>query len=142
MLGEMQERFGEFVATHQAAVAMDKKRKDWALGIGMAAAGIPALILSGFVPGGHALPTSVWVALAALGSALAGMIGTRFVVRGAIAGTITGLGALAGVWFYTVMRIELTGNTTFLNLELLIGWFLGGAPGGLLYVVWADSHRF
>jgi hypothetical protein len=120
------------------ATNMDETpREKWAMYLGMFATIIPAMIASDFMPAWNVLPFAGWMAVAAVGAGLAGAIATPYWGRGAFAGALTGAGALLGMWLYVTIRTGLTGHNEFLQLELVVGAVLGGAPGLLLYSTWA-----
>ena len=112
-------------------------RETWAMYLGIFATIIPALIASDFMPEWNVLPFAGWLAIAAAGTAVAGAIATPYWFRGAIAGALAGAGALLGMSAYVALRVGLTGNNTFLKLELVIGAVLGAAPGLILDGAWA-----
>lgn len=98
---------------------------------------IPSLLASGFTPEWNFLPFAGWVFIASAGAALGAAIGTSRRVRGAVAGAIGGAGFVLGTWAYVLVRVALTGDSSFFTLELLLGGGLGAAPGILLYMLWA-----
>ncbi len=116
-------------------------RENWATWIGLFVTIIPGMIVSGFMPEWDVLPVAGWIAIAVIGSAIAGAIATPLVVRGAVSGAITGVGMMIGLWLYVVLRSALTGHNTFLKVELVIGGLLGAAPGLLLYGAWARKTQ-
>jgi hypothetical protein len=113
-------------------------RENWATYLGAFTVIIPGLFASGFMPAWNVLPFAGWLAIATVGTALAGVVATPRWIRGAFAGAITGAGAMLGLWLYVVMRVWfLGGHNTFLKLELTIGAMIGAMPGLLLYGFWA-----
>ncbi|MEL7329280.1 MAG: hypothetical protein AAGJ69_05495, partial [Cyanobacteria bacterium J06559_1] len=83
------------------------------------------------------LPATSWLAIAAIGSAVAGVIGyPRQWLRASIAGAIAGSGALIGLLLYVYVRYLIFDNDSFLRIELAIGAGLGAAPGLLLFKHW------
>ncbi|MFT5354382.1 MAG: hypothetical protein ACI9KE_001587 [Polyangiales bacterium] len=98
---------------------------------------IPSLLASGFTPEWNVLPFAGWVLVSAAGAASGAAIATSRRARGAISGAIGGAGFVLGTWFYVMARQAITGNSTFLSVELLLGGALGAAPGILLYMRWA-----
>jgi len=115
----------------------ESPRESWALTLGMVAVIIPGMIASDFMPAWNVLPFVGWLAIATIGAALAGAIATPSWDRGMICGALAGAGALAGMWLYVTLRVWLTGSNTFWNVELVIGIGIGGAPGLVLYGLWA-----
>ncbi len=112
-------------------------REQAGIWIGMIATIFPGLMVSGFMPDWNVLPFGGWLAIAGVGSAIAGAIATPRLVRGAIAGLLAGLGAMFGLWLYVMVRSALIPSNTFFNLELVIGGMLGAAPGLVLFAAWA-----
>lgn len=112
-------------------------REKWASYLGLFVTLIPAMITSGFMPDWDVLPFETWLAIATLGAAVAGAIATPRLARGALAGALAGAGVMIGVWAYVAIRGGLTGNHTFLKIELVIGALIGAAPGMVLYDKWA-----
>ncbi|MGE0785732.1 MAG: hypothetical protein AB7S26_08590 [Sandaracinaceae bacterium] len=110
-------------------------RQKWGSYIGLFSTLIPAMIVSNFMPAWNVLPFPAWLGIAALGGAIGGGIHapTTKTPMGVISGALMGAGVLFGVYAYTDLRIALTGNATFFQLELVIGALLGAAPGALLY---------
>jgi hypothetical protein len=119
----------------------ESPREKWAGYFGLGVTIIPAMIVSGFMPDWDVLPFGVWLAIASTGAAVAGAIATPKLIRGAIAGGLTGAGILVGVWLYVEIRAWLTGHATFMKLELVIGAILGGTPGFLLFARWARADQ-
>src|SRR5260370_4849260 len=104
-------------------------RETWAIYLGIFATVIPGLIASDFMPDWNVLPFAGWLAIAAIGAALAGAIATPYWFRGILSGALTGAGALFGLWLYVQLRVWITGIHTFLKLELVIGAVIGAGPG-------------
>ncbi len=114
-------------------------RETWAIWVGVAFTAIPSMIASGFMSDWNVLPFAGWVAIATVGSAVAGIVATPLFVRGAISGALTGFGMIMGTWLYVVFRTLIIDSSTFWNIELVIGGFLGAAPGMMLYSAWVRS---
>ncbi|MBI2194095.1 MAG: hypothetical protein HYU36_19135 [Planctomycetes bacterium] len=115
----------------------ESPRETWAAYLGGAVTIIPAMIVSGFMPKWNMLPFTGWLAIATVGAGIAGAIATPRWARGALAGALAGAGVLLGMSLYVALRAALTGNNTFLKIELGIGAVLGAAPGMLLFTHWA-----
>ncbi|MEL7224398.1 MAG: hypothetical protein AAGL17_05935 [Cyanobacteria bacterium J06576_12] len=112
-------------------------RQNVALMVGGAATIVPGMIMSGFMPEWDVLPATSWLAIAAIGSAVGGVIGfPRQWLRASIAGAITGSGALIGLILYVYFRTLVIDSDTFIRIELAIGPLLGALPGGALFSRW------
>ena len=112
-------------------------RHNAALIVGSATTLVPGMIMAGFMPEWNVLPATSWLAIAAIGSAVAGVIGfPRQWLRASIAGAVTGSGALIGLLLYVYIRSLVIDNGTFLRLEFAIGVSLGAIPGILLFRYW------
>lgn len=112
-------------------------RHNAALIVGGAATLVPAMIMAGFMPEWNVLPATSWLVIAAIGSAVAGVIAfPRQWLRASLAGAIAGSGALFGLLLYTYVRSLIIDSDTFIRLELAIGSGLGAAPGLLLFKYW------
>jgi hypothetical protein len=112
-------------------------REKFAFYVGMFAIVFPAMIASNFMPLWNVLPLYGWLGIATGGAGIAGAIATPNWLRGILAGALAGAGALMGMWLYVTLRAALTGNTTFLKIELVLGVLIGAAPGLWLYNAWA-----
>jgi hypothetical protein len=108
-------------------------REKWGFYFGAAVTLVPAMIVAGFMPDWDVLPFAGWLAIAAVGGAIAGAIATTRPLIGVLSGALMGAGVLVGIWGYVNARAALTGNATFFKLELAIGALLGAAPGAILY---------
>lgn len=95
---------------------------------------VPGLNVSGFMPDWNVLPFSVWLSIAATGTAVGFAIYTKRSTLGLFAGAIIGAGAMMGIYRYVDLRFALTGSKNFMNLEILLGCALGALPGLLLYL--------
>lgn len=116
-------------------------REKWAEYLGLTASVIPAMIATGFMPGWDVLPHAGWLAIAAVGTAIAGAIATPLWVRGLISGVIAGVGIFGGIWIYVAVRTNPAGPHGVYRPELVIGALIGWAPGLLLYYNWARPRR-
>lgn len=117
-------------------------RQNIALIVGGAATVVPGMIMAGFMPEWDVLPATSWLAIAAIGSAVGGVIAfPRQWLRASIAGAITGIGALLGLLLYTYLRFLLLDSSTFLRIELAIGSTLGAVPGIMLFRYWVKRPR-
>ena len=93
--------------------------------------------MAGFMPEWDVLPATSWLAIAAIGSAVAGVIGfPRQWLRASISGAIAGSGGLIGLLLYIFLRYQLFDSDTFFRLEFAIGMILGALPGLLLFKSW------
>lgn len=116
-------------------------RHNAALIVGSAVTLVPAMIMAGFMPEWNVLPATSWLAISAIGSAVAGVIGfPRQWLRASIAGAITGSGALIGLLAYTYLRYLIFDSDTFMRLELVLGASLGAIPGCLLFRYWVKKQ--
>jgi len=115
-------------------------REKWAGYLGLFFTIVPGLIVSGFMPEWDVLPFHVWLGIATAGAAVAGAIATPRTLRGAISGAVAGAGVMLGIFAYVALRAGITGNHTFLKLEILIGVLIGCVPGVLLYLKWARAE--
>lgn len=115
-------------------------RHNAALTFGGVATVVPGMIMAGFMPEWDVLPATSWLAIAAIGSAVAGVIGfPRQWLRASIAGAIAGSGALLGLLMYIYVRYLIFDGDTFMRLELAIGSCLGAVPGLLLFKYWVKK---
>jgi hypothetical protein len=112
-------------------------REKWAGYLGLFFTIIPGMIVSGFMPAWDVLPFQLWLAIATAGAAVAGAIATPRTLRGAVAGAVAGAGVMLGIFAYVALRAGISGNHTFLKLEIMIGALVGAVPGALLYAKWA-----
>jgi hypothetical protein len=112
-------------------------REKWAEYFGLATSIIPAMIATGFMPKWDVLPRAAWLAIATMGTAIAGALSTPLWVRGLISGAVAGAGIFGGIWLYVAVRSSLMGPDTILRQELVIGAMIGWAPGLFLYYTWA-----
>lgn len=111
-------------------------RQKLALALGSACTMVPAMIVTGFMPEWDVLPLTGWLTIATLGSGLAGAIGAARSARGAIAGGLTGGGAMLGIMAYMAIRSAILPIDTYLRLEFAIGAVFGAIPGMLLFRFW------
>ncbi len=91
---------------------------------------IPAMIVSGFFPEWQALSLAGWLAIATIGAAISGagyVSGRAPWWVGALGGALVAPGALLAIGLYTRDR------TTVLRLEIALAFFLGAAPGMVVY---------
>lgn len=114
-------------------------REKWALFIGVPFAILPGMIVTGFVPNLFHLPFACWLLVAAVGSAVAGVISTPLAFRGLITGAVSGVGVMLGILAYVFARFIFTDDTVFNNYEIGLGGILGAVPGSLLYFKWARA---
>jgi hypothetical protein len=105
--------------------------------VGAVATVVPALIVSGFMPGWNLLPLGAWLGIAGAGGAIGGTIAAPRPVPGLVAGAVTAAGALLGVVGYVFVRSLI--SDSFLNLEIAIGALVGAAPGLILFMKWARA---
>ena len=94
---------------------------------------LPGMIVSGFMPEWNVLPFHLWLIIATLGGALGGALAVEKRIPGLISGALVGAGALFGIITYVSIRASLTGNNTFLKIELALGALIGAIPGLLVY---------
>ena len=116
-------------------------RENWAEYFGLFTSVIPAMIATGFMPAWNVLPLVGWLAIATVGCGIAGAIATPLWFRGLISGLIAGAGIFGGMWLYVTVRASLTGHHKIWKPELVVGAMIGGAPGMLLYYIWARPQR-
>ena len=115
----------------------ESPREKWGLTVGIIAIVIPGMLATGFGPWGDLLPFPAWLAMAMVGTGIAGAIATPYWDRGAMMGAIAGGGALLALWLYVMARGDFTHSATFLTIELAIPAALGGTPGLILFGIYA-----
>jgi hypothetical protein len=93
---------------------------------------LPGMIISGFMPEIDVLPLWVWVAIAAVGSAIGGALWEAHQpVLGAACGALFGALALLLVPVYVDLRSGL--SSTYWNFEFVIPLGVGVLPSAALY---------
>ncbi|MEO1637177.1 MAG: hypothetical protein AAFS04_19070 [Cyanobacteria bacterium J06631_9] len=105
-----------------------------ALTIGTLSILFPAMSLIGFLEPEHTLPTSTLVAIAVIGSAVAGVVAfPRQWLRSSIAGAVTGGCSLMGILLYVIIRTVIIESDTFYHFEFVLAGLIGGLPGAALF---------
>ena len=112
-----------------------------ALCIGIFSIIIPGMLLAGFALPEHTPPASTCVAIAIIGSSVAGVIAyPRQWLRSSIAGAITGGGSLLGLLLYVIIRNALIESDPLFTIEFAIAWRVGSLPGAFL-VRWGRAGK-